>query len=158
MDSFYIYHSDDFRGPVFTLTTQTGGGFVANALSNFNWNSSAWYYLGVSFDHTGALFYFRELSANSVTTPTVQTLNFGSFNNWGSTMGVGGWDVEVGRRAPIFGANTEGANGLIDDVVVYGGDKWSVSDFNNDFAVVVPEPSAAVLALGALLARRRLRK
>lgn len=163
-DSFYIYNSDDLRGPAFILTSITDGFIFLNALSNFNWNSSTWYYLGASFDDQGASFYVRALTNDSV-----GVYQSGSFSTppatWGGNMGSGTtndghWTLQVGRRAPIFGAGPEGANGLIDDVKVFSAERWGVSEFVYDFALVIPEPSSAMLLIGsaslvAMMRRKR---
>lgn len=147
-DSFYIYNSDDARGPAFLMTSITSGALFLNGLSNFNWNSSTWYYLGASFDNTGASFYVRPLLTNSV--PSFQTASFGGSATWGGNMGSGQWTVQVGRRAPIFGAGPEGADGLIDDTQGFSNERWNLKQFESDFALVIPEPSTVGLVLSAL--------
>jgi hypothetical protein len=155
-DAFYIYHNGEGYGPVFVMAANNSILWFANALSNFNWNASSWYYLGASFDSQGAAFYAREVSGTA--TGVYQSVTFGSPQSWGANMGAGGWDVQVGRRAPIFGANTEGANGLIDDVKVFGGERWGAALFDADFTQVTatPEPTTAMLlAVGTLILWRR---
>lgn len=146
------------------MTSITDGPIFLNALSNFNWSSSTWYYLGASFDDQGASFYVRALTNDSV-----GVYQSGSFSTppatWGGNMGAGTtndghWTVQVGRRAPIFGAGPEGANGLIDDVKVFSAERWGASEFIYDFALVIPEPSSAMLLIGstflvAMMRRKR---
>jgi hypothetical protein len=148
-DSFALYHADGgIRGP--TLFFSIGGvPYVAGGLSNFNWNASTWYYMGVSFDHTGALFYFQPLTNGA--SATIQTLAFSS-TTWGAGF-LDSLPVHVGIRPLTF---DEGAEGDIDDVKVFRLEKWSAGDFHLDYATIVPEPGTiALVVLAALGLLRR---
>ena len=132
-DSFYVYHSDDIRGPAFHLSANSKP-FVTQELSDFHWDSNVWYYMGVSFDSTGAIFYFRELIPDAKA--SIEKLDFGEPQNWGAT--VTRSKIEVGGRMQIeatFG--TDFANGAIQDVKIFQDEKWTPDQFEADYSALL---------------------
>jgi len=149
-DSFYLETGDAFLGPWFRMTVSgVDQGFAS--LNNYSWDANTWYYLGVSFDSTGSMLYVRPLTNNSAAATSTAVFTSSS---WGVS-GIAAQPVYVGNREVVN--SFEDARGSIDDLKIFSGEKFSISDFHNDFAVVVPEQSAALLAAGALawLLRRR---
>jgi len=149
-DGIFLAHSDA-GFPAFRVTINTV--FKDNVLSGFSWDANTWYYLGASLDASGSLLYVRALTNGAL--PNVSTLSFGTSTNWSGLFGFNSTPLRVSGR---YDVNTEGARGTLDDIFILNGEKWNVSDFNHDFAVIIPEPSGALLVLGALLALWRLRK
>jgi len=151
-DSFAIYHADGpIHGPT-ALFSIGGVGYGAFGLSNFNWNASTWYYMGVSFDSTGGTFFFQPMTNGS--SATVQNFAFGS-STWGSGF-LDSLPVRVGIR---YLTDSEGAEGQIDDIKIYSSERWSAATFHSDFATIIPEGSTAMLILlgAGLAAWRRAR-
>src|ERR1051326_744879 len=152
-DGIFLANSDDAKGPGFRVTIN--GSFKDNIIPNFNWNSNTWYYMGGSLNAQGSLFYIRALTNGAQ--PITQTVAFGSSTNWG----VGGFNTVSLRVSGRYDVNTEGSGGTLDEVKIFKQEKWTLDNFNYDFAVVVPEPSTSLLLLvgiGAISGMRRFKR
>lgn len=156
-DGFYLAQSDSAAGP--GLRMAVGGTLFDNVITNFSWNSNTWYYIGGSFDSQGSVFYIRALT-NGASIYT-RSMSFGTKTNWGTGF-LDSQPLQVGGISTCCGPPVDGAQGSIDDVLIFRGEKYSVADFNYDYAFIIPEPSSGMLlivagSLGLALWERRSR-
>jgi hypothetical protein len=154
-DGIYLGHSDNSGTPGLRINFGTGGfkDTIIPGGSGFAWNSSTWYYVAGSLDANGSMFYIRALTNGSQA--FTSTLAYSGVN-WGNG-GFGSTALRVGGR---WNVSTEGARGTIDEALIVNNAKWNADNFNYDFAVIIPEPTAAALVLLGLcgVAIRRLRR